>query len=693
MIEEAGEQQQLEDLERLGFSPEDALLLFDAGVDYTSACEWKEKNPGDSAREIAAFVSISPAEPLAWRSVPFSPEEAEQWIACGVGAAQAAKLDELSVAPAELIELGLTTERLGDLIEAVEQVRPLRARASLRESLGWRDLFEEHQRDEWLHTGLMPEECLSLYQTEVTPSQAKEWLEACPADTAGKMIQYLRIPQLDFSSALRWRINFPDDNPDDIARFCSLLAGDREAGMLGGYPLRFRGQETELGKQSLGLSELSEILEAVGERFSSSPGEMPIWVLDWHQEYPEDSTESILSFVADSGIEGPAALRWRLRYPDDSPEEISAFVSGTGLAAWEALDWRQVYPAMDHQQIRHFIEESGLSPEESLAMHRVLPSHSAAQLMEVSDQLGQDLLEAGVVSWIAQHPDDSPEFIKSYMEISRLEFDDALWWRGAGFTAEECLDWWQVYSYHIDDPVDCAAWKEAGFNASMVDDWCTMTANLSSGSDLSEALAWRRAGFSEFSDAEVTRICQWIHAGITDPEQAGAWDSAGLPVEEAVLYLSCGCTEPDIASGWHQLNYSATFAAALLEPLGEWVTPEQASDRLGGDLSLKFAADLNAWRQHGFEPDDAKEWLDYGVADPETATQWKPYFRPREAACWIMQGCLSAQVAADWRDAGFTPLRASGLVRDRRQSEWVSPGQIHPSLHGRDFDSAFESQQ
>lgn len=102
-----------------------------------------------------------------------------------------------------------------------------------------------------------------------------------------------------------------------------------------------------------------------------------------------------------------------------------------------------------------------------------------------------------------------------------------------------------------------------------------------------------------------------------------------------------------------------TLVDADDEMVDEWM-----DDRGWSSLDVDNG-DRVAWEGNGFAPEDAAEWINVGISDPNTADQWRSAgFDPEAAAEWTqITSISSASAAAGWARNGWKPAEADAWAQ------------------------------
>lgn len=161
---------------------------------------------------------------------------------------------------------------------------------------------------------------------------------------------------------------------------------------------------------------------------------------------------------------------------------------------------------------------------------------------------------------------------------------------------------------------------------------------------------------------------RWIRAGSNEKlllvwlRQASdlEWPNSEYETREAIRFASAGFT-PKQAAIWTEAGKSSFDAwfwkdfkrgsKQLLGFLENGVTEREADKWLRNDLGHRSAM---RWQAQGFTADEAGEWRQAGVRDPETASEWRQAFGPEDAAPWV-KADISAAVAIRRRAQGWQP--------------------------------------
>jgi hypothetical protein len=76
------------------------------------------------------------------------------------------------------------------------------------------------------------------------------------------------------------------------------------------------------------------------------------------------------------------------------------------------------------------------------------------------------------------------------------------------------------------------------------------------------------------------------------------------------------------------------------------------------------AAEADAWRLAGFDPDQASCWIGYGCDDPAEARAWDDTgFDPWDYRTWT-RAWVSLADAVRWRNIGMSAAEAEPCIRD-----------------------------
>lgn len=192
------------------------------------------------------------------------------------------------------------------------------------------------------------------------------------------------------------------------------------------------------------------------------------------------------------------------------------------------------------------------------------------------------------------------------------------------------------------DPVIGVDWAEAGYTPAETYQWFVAF----HGSE--EAVQWNydrgAAGDAAFRHECATLLesaLNWSCEGVTDPGEALTWELNGLDPDEAHEWLGTGIPVRE-AVQWYHNGIPAGDAPAWRE--------------------AGFHQTNTCWWISEYEPAEAREWADAGVADGSTAQGWEQHdFTPNEAGLWIAAGCDCAEDAGRFVEVGTIP-REHALV-------------------------------
>lgn len=216
-MSEIEELSDLEQIENLGFSSEEADLLLEAGLPPGAVEDWYHDFPSDSAEQLIAFFRAAPEGAIEWRKAMFSPEETAEWNS--VGFSKSAVFSKVSAAQAEMFEssgLGPTQAALWaehcplllpeEICKECSEIRALDSTLTPELALAWRHAVVPSQLEEWLGNGFNPLEVAQMGELQVQAYDAKIWRGQFPDDSPQVIIDFLGRTTFDLDSALAWRV-------------------------------------------------------------------------------------------------------------------------------------------------------------------------------------------------------------------------------------------------------------------------------------------------------------------------------------------------------------------------------------------------------------------------------------------------------------------------------------------------------
>lgn len=146
-------------------------------------------------------------------------------------------------------------------------------------------------------------------------------------------------------------------------------------------------------------------------------------------------------------------------------------------------------------------------------------------------------------------------------------------WQEQGFGSEFEIAAWRKTGLL---PEIALQWRKQGLKAAETSEWLRQRISLQ------QAVDWSAAGYKD--PAVVKR---WLRGNLT-PQQANTWEKVfGGTVDDVILWLKQGFTDPVSSKGWFKLVHFP------------WVAQQ--------------------WKDNGFSLHDARDWLSKGINDPFAA--------------------------------------------------------------------------
>lgn len=701
MEEELEERSSLEAFAELGFSLDDASLLFENGIPTSFAADWHHDFPSDPAEEIIQFFSLDPDQAPAWRSALFTPTEAHDWHACHSSPEEASAFIAAGIRAADYQEWNnfFPEDSLMDFISEVRSVRP--DLTTFSDCLALRVVVGEDPEgvSDWLASGFSPKEIARLSEAGLSGFMARYWRSELPDCTPETILSFRRIESLGSDDAVRWIKGFPDRSPEDLAFLAARLG---PLYLLEQLVLMYDPQSPDLDLDRIRsvLDQVSDhIMDASALEASSGPRTHNQAMLCWGLSFPDLSPQEVRDFARQSSASTFDALDWHLAFPDDSPSQISRYL-GLDVPPEFLKMMRREFPDLDPEQVltlynslRGLFSVEGewgacilwkaefpdWSDEEIVELCTSLPFEgingafswvrykegiTPPMIMQITEQItGVSPPEQSdlrfVTYWITDYPDDSPELIKAWVDA----FDDrdtAAEWRASGLDPEEAFSFYESLFYR--EPEIAEEYKRLGVDAVTAGEWDCVFRDTPF--DCHGGLEDWQQVFPEMTVNRVYDAAQWFHYGFDSPSEVAGWVREEVDIFDALLFVACGCREPEMARAWLDRGFSGAEAARLLGE--EWVLPEALEEQSGVSLSLDNASLISAFSSFDFLTSEAAQWIRSGVVDPQVAREWQDSgFGPVSSALWISAGCPSPRAALEWWEAGATPLRAGQLLSER----------------------------
>jgi len=148
-------------------------------------------------------------------------------------------------------------------------------------------------------------------------------------------------------------------------------------------------------------------------------------------------------------------------------------------------------------------------------------------------------------------------------------------WAEAGFDNPFELSIWSRAEF---DPSQARLWLDMGFSCAQAQEWANCSFDAETAAD------WRS---HQILDPKVALV--WERSG-RDPQTAQAWkEETSLPAEQAIEFLNAGIAVPGEAQQWASIFY--------------------------------FGQEAARWRNNGFSPEEASDWIGKGVFNPFQALE------------------------------------------------------------------------
>ena len=737
MSEEMGEGDVIAAFEQAGFSADQALLLFERGVDFSFACDWLRLYPSASAEEISEFFVWDSDSAMAWRAACFEVADARAWVSAGVALERAEQLDGAGFSAAEFVKWDQLSPGVDPLV-VVDQLRCFYPGVSLSECFNWfclfKDLDSPQQLEDWLRSDFCFDDVARLLEAGVDGGSALLWRRELPGCSARLVVLFAGMVGVSCRQAVRWLELYAEEPPELVA-FVAARIGSLEnlrslhascfAGaafpprlgevkdLLDGLPEitppepgdsdQFQAHFARgrfLIEWLLEFPDLSVgfVLDFVERSGPYTPGE----ILEWHREFPDDPPEVIAGY-ANANVPQPPALLLRRDLPDLDPARALGFAMNLGSlvsrgAAWQqSLEWLIEFPELSVFDVVEFCERLGVKDSwVALFWCRRDRSLSAAEIIDFTEQAtGASPPESSdmalVAEWLQQFPEDSAALIRSYLECFEGELvEQVLSWRASGLEPELAKRFYECLFFRYAETA--LEYFNLGVSPEVAGEWdCAFhDTSLASHSGLAEWLEF----FPEMSVGQVYQLAQWFHYGFDSAAEVADWVGRGIDVFDALLFVACGCSDAQLAAAWLERGFSGPDASRLLGD--RWLPPDQLESLSGGELQLDNRELLFEFGAAGFDVEQASQWISSGVVSALVASEWREAgFGPASAALWISAGCRSPELALAWWQRGATAPRAAEQLQrlgvswedfddqrirfDDSSFEWQTRDQLDPA--------------